>query len=126
MLTLFCNKRKMNVHIKSENKNITKQIKEGDCIWLSGFTKHGFTGNGALLKISDGQNIDYLEKQDLINTYNLNNVLKEPEEICKTGDMMKKTENQECFSIWLIGPSASGKTTISDQLFKVLEKKYKI
>jgi len=39
--------------------------------------------------------------------------------------MMKKTENQECFSIWLIGPSASGKTTISDQLFKVLEKKYK-
>jgi hypothetical protein len=27
------------------------------------------------LKISDGQNINYLEKQDLINTYNLNNVL---------------------------------------------------
>ena len=72
----FVTKGKMNVHIKSENKNITKQIKEGDCIWLSGFTKHGFTGNGALLKISDGQNIDYLEKQDLINTYNLNNVLK--------------------------------------------------
>lgn len=72
----FITKGKMNVHIKSEKKKITKQIKEGDCLWLSGFTYHGFTGDGALLKISDGQNINYLEKKDLTNTYNLNDVLK--------------------------------------------------
>ncbi len=72
----FVTKGEMKVHIKSENKKITKDIKEGDCLWMSGFTNHGFTGNGALLKISDGQNINYLEKQDLINTYNLNYVLK--------------------------------------------------
>ena len=39
--------------------------------------------------------------------------------------MMKKIENQQTFSLWLIGPSASGKTTVSNQLFKVLKKKYK-
>jgi len=72
----FVTKGEMKLHIKSNNKKITKDIKEGDCLWLSGFTDHGFTGNGALLKISDGQNINYLEKEDLINTYNLNNVLK--------------------------------------------------
>ena len=72
----FATKGEMKVHIKSENKKITKDIKEGDCLWISGFTYHGFTGDGALLKISDGQNINYLEKEDLINTYNLNNVLK--------------------------------------------------
>ena len=27
-----------------------------------------------LLKISDGQNISYLDKEDLTNTYNVNNV----------------------------------------------------
>ncbi len=37
---------------------------------------------------------------------------------------MKKTENQKFFSLWLIGPSASGKTTVSDQLYKILKKKY--
>ena len=43
---------------------------------MSAFTHHGFTGNGSLLKISDGQNINYLEKEDLINTYDVNNILK--------------------------------------------------
>jgi hypothetical protein len=71
----FITKGAMKVHIRSENKKITKNIKEGDCLWLSGFTYHGFTGDGALLKISDGQNINYLEKEDLINTYKLNNIL---------------------------------------------------
>ena len=41
---------------------------------FSFFTEHGFTGNGSLLKISDGQNISYLDKEDLTNTYNVNNV----------------------------------------------------
>ena len=67
---------KMKVHIKDNNKNLSQEIKEGDCLWLSAFTYHGFTGDGSLLKISDGQNINYLEKEDLINTYNTNNVLK--------------------------------------------------
>ena len=39
--------------------------------------------------------------------------------------MMKKIENEQAFSLWLIGPSASGKTTVSKHLFKELKKKYK-
>ena len=39
--------------------------------------------------------------------------------------MMRKTENDKAFSLWLIGPSASGKTTVSNYLFKELKKKYK-
>ena len=57
-------------------KKIIKDLKEGDCLWMSAFTYHGFSGDGSLLKISDGQNINYLEKEDLINTYKLNDVLK--------------------------------------------------
>jgi len=67
---------KMKVHIKGDKKNILKEIKNGDCLWMSSFTYHGFTGNGSLLKISDGQNINYLEKEELINTYSLENVLR--------------------------------------------------
>ena len=39
------------------------------------FAHHGFSGNGSLIKISDGQNINYLEKIDLVNTYNSHKVL---------------------------------------------------
>mgnify|MGYP000031157839 CR=1 FL=1 len=40
-------------------------------VWVATYTKHGFSGNGALIKISDGQNFNYLEKIDIGNTYNL-------------------------------------------------------
>jgi len=64
------------IHIRENDKNTSKKISEGDCLWVSAFTHHGFTGSGSMLKISDGQNINYLEKEDLINTYNVNNFLK--------------------------------------------------
>ena len=66
---------KLKIHIESQNKKITKNLVNGDCIWISAFINHGFTGSGSLLKISDGQNISYLEKEDLTNTYNINGVL---------------------------------------------------
>ncbi len=62
-------------HLKENNKNLSKSVSEGDCLWVSAFTYHGFTGDGSLLKISDGQNINYMEKMDMKNTYNFNNVL---------------------------------------------------
>ena len=45
--------------------------------------------------------------------------------ICKTGDMMKKNDDNQSFSLWVIGPSASGKTTVSEKLFNKLKKNYK-
>ena len=59
-----------------ENDKIEKiKIVEGDALWLSSYIKHGFTGSGALIKISDGQNFNYLEKIDITNTYNLKKTL---------------------------------------------------
>ena len=72
----FVTSGKIKANINSDKKKITKNLKEGDCLWMSAFSYHGFTGEGSLLKISDGQNINYLEKEDLINTYKLNDVLK--------------------------------------------------
>ena len=66
---------KIKFHVKPDKNEESIDIKEGDAIWISAYTKHGFTGNGSLIKISDGQNINYLEKIDLINTYNLKNTL---------------------------------------------------
>ncbi len=67
---------KMKIHIKSDGKNLFRVIKNRDCLWMSAFTYHGFSGNGSILKISDGQNINYLEKEDLINTYSAENFLR--------------------------------------------------
>ena len=72
----FVTSGKIRVNINAESKKISKNLREGDCLWMSAFTYHGFVGNGSLLKISDGQNINNLEKEDLINTYKLNDVLK--------------------------------------------------
>jgi len=57
----------------SKIKNNIKKLEmsEGDSVWVSSYNRHGFTGSGALVKISDGQNFNYLEKIDLSNTYNL-------------------------------------------------------
>ena len=50
-------------------------MNEGDSVWVSSYNQHGFTGSGALVKISDGQNFNYLEKIDITNTYNLKTTL---------------------------------------------------
>ena len=69
-------KGKLNFYTKINNKVEKIIMSEGDSIWVASYTEHGFTGSGALIKISDGQNFNYLEKIDLINTYNLRKTLK--------------------------------------------------
>ena len=60
-----------------ENGKTEKTIcKEGDALWVGSFTKHSFYGYGSLAKISDGQNLNYLEKFDIGNLYNLPFTLK--------------------------------------------------
>ena len=66
---------KMKFYIKLGDLIRDITIQEGDSIWTSAFFYHGFTGSGSLIKISDGQNINYLEKIDLVNTYNSHKVL---------------------------------------------------
>ena len=60
----------------SQGKKIDKlKLKTGDSIWVSSYSIHGFTGDGALIKISDGQNFNYLDKLELTNTYKLKETL---------------------------------------------------
>ena len=66
----------MKFYVSTGEKNKIINLEKDDAIWISAFTKHGFTGSGSLIKLSDGQNINYLEKQELIKTFNLKNTLK--------------------------------------------------
>lgn len=68
-------KGKMTFFSKANNKINKINMCEGDSVWVSAFSNHGFSGSGALIKISDGQNFNYLEKIELINTYNLKKTL---------------------------------------------------
>ncbi len=45
-----------NFNFNIDNKSI--KVKKGDSIWMSSFKAHGFSGNGSLLKISNGENMD--------------------------------------------------------------------
>jgi len=64
------------IFFSKENNKIKKvKMSEGDSLWVSSYTEHGFAGSGALIKISDGQNFNYLEKIDITNTYNLKKTL---------------------------------------------------
>ncbi len=60
----------INFHSNNDKEETNISMKKDDSIWVSAFCKHGFSGNGSLIKISDGQNINYLEKMDMINLYN--------------------------------------------------------
>ena len=65
----------MNLNIA--NKKI--KIKKGDAIWTAPFSKHGFNGNGSLIKISNGECMDtsdifeisklYKAKETLVRSY---------------------------------------------------------
>lgn len=68
-------KGKLYFYSESKGKINKINMKEGDSIWVSSFNNHGFGGIGALIKISDGQNFNYLERIDIINTYNLKKTL---------------------------------------------------
>ena len=61
---------------KKDGKIIKTSCSEGDALWVGSFTQHCFYGNGSLAKISDGQNLNYLEKFDIGNLYNLPFTLK--------------------------------------------------
>ena len=61
----------VNIYLK-ENKKIKKIVaNEGDAIWISSLVNHCFTGNASLAKISDGQNFNYLEKQDIKRLFDI-------------------------------------------------------
>ena len=60
----------INFYSKTDKGDTEIKMKKDDSIWVSAFCKHGFSGTGSLIKISDGQNINYLEKMDMINLYN--------------------------------------------------------
>jgi len=61
---------------KKNGKIIKTICSEGDALWVGSFTEHCFYGDGSLAKISDGQNLNYLEKFDIGNLYNLPFTLK--------------------------------------------------
>lgn len=66
----------LTLNVKKNEKIEKIFLKEGDAVWISSFTYHGFAGTGSLAKISDGQNFNYLEKVDLMNLYNPKKTLK--------------------------------------------------
>ena len=59
---------KGNFYFNIENKSI--KISKGDAIWISSFKEHGFSGNGSLLKISNGENLDSSDLSEVTNLYN--------------------------------------------------------
>jgi hypothetical protein len=67
---------KLNFYHKKDGKIIKTTCSDGDALWVGSFTEHCFYGNGSLAKISDGQNLNYLEKFDIGNLYNLPFTLK--------------------------------------------------
>jgi len=61
---------------KEKGKLIKTICSEGDALWVGSFINHSFYGSGSLAKISDGQNLNYLEKFDIGNLYNIPFTLK--------------------------------------------------
>lgn len=52
-----------------------QKIKNGDSLWISPYTKHGFSGEGSLIKMNNGERCGYLSRVALDNVYNLNETL---------------------------------------------------
>ena len=56
--------------------NKTYNFDKGDAIWISPYISHGFSGKGSLIKISNGECLDYLDIYEINKIYNPNYVLR--------------------------------------------------
>ena len=50
-----------------DKKNIN--MKNGDAIWMSPFKSHGFSGEGSMIKISNGESLDSSDLSEILNLY---------------------------------------------------------
>ena len=51
------------------NKNKKINLYNGDSLWVAPYTKHGFSGNGSLIKISNGETMDYLNMFEISKVF---------------------------------------------------------
>ena len=56
-------------NLKFNIRNKRVDIKKGDAIWVSSFKNHGFSGNGSLLKISNGESLDTSNLHEILKMY---------------------------------------------------------
>ena len=56
--------------------NKTYEFRKGDAIWISPFISHGFSGEGSIIKISNGECLDYLDIYEINKIYNPNYILR--------------------------------------------------
>ncbi len=56
--------------------NTKIKLKKGDALWMSSFKQHGFSGEGSLIKISNGESLSTSDLSEVLNIYNLNITLK--------------------------------------------------
>ena len=54
----------------------TQALREGDGFWVGPYVRHGLSGNGALIKMGNGEGINYLSMLELTNTYDTANTLR--------------------------------------------------
>ena len=63
-----------NIMLHVDNTKI--KLKKGDALWMSSFKQHGFSGEGSLIKISNGESLSTSDLSEILNIYNLNITLK--------------------------------------------------
>ena len=57
-------------------KNKKIRFVNGDSIWIAPFLKHGFSGDGSIIKISNGECIDYQDINEINNLFDYKKTLK--------------------------------------------------
>lgn len=62
--------------MNAENKVVEQKLVKGDALWVAPYVQHAFFGQGALIKMTNGENITYLNRYALSNTFDLNKTLK--------------------------------------------------
>jgi len=53
-----------------------QELEEKDALWIAPFVQHGFSGEGSLIKLGNGEGLSYLDQIEMSNAYGLANVLK--------------------------------------------------
>jgi hypothetical protein len=61
---------------KPDGEVSEQSLAKGDSLWVNAFVRHGFAGEGSLIKMGNGEGTAYLDHFEMSNTYDVAGALR--------------------------------------------------
>lgn len=80
---------------KPDGSFAQQTLSEGDALWVNAYVRHAYSGEGALIKMGNGEGTAYLDHFEMSNTFDVAGALRRGRHDTSTWTPTKAEENQD-------------------------------